>query len=100
VLTPSRVLLGRGFWPRFIPVVGAALDLAYRRFPTKHALIEELMVDRLGDVEAIARECVDEPDPWLGLSGFFERARADGFPRSSLEAARRSVPRASAGDAE
>jgi hypothetical protein len=34
------------------------------------------MVDRLGDVEAIARECLEEPDPWLGLRGFFERALA------------------------
>ena len=55
---------------------GVGTGTAYRRFPNKHALIEELMADRLGDVEAIARECLDEPDPWLGLSGFFERALA------------------------
>ena len=55
---------------------GVGTGTAYRRFANKHALIEELMVDRLGDVEAIARECLEEPDPWLGLSRFFERALA------------------------
>jgi hypothetical protein len=34
------------------------------------------MVDRLGDVEAIVRECLEERDAWLGLSGFFERTLA------------------------
>ena len=55
---------------------GVGTGTAYRRFANKNALIEELMVDRLGDVEAVARECLEEPDPWLGFSGFFERALA------------------------
>ena len=34
------------------------------------------MVDRIGELEAMAKQCLREPDPWLGLSGFFERALA------------------------
>jgi AcrR family transcriptional regulator len=55
---------------------GVGTGTAYRRFANKHVLIEELMVDRLGDVEKIVRECLEERDAWLGLSGFFERTLA------------------------
>ena len=49
---------------------------AYRRFPNKDALIDALMVDRIGELAAIARECLEDPDPWAGLIGYFERALA------------------------
>jgi AcrR family transcriptional regulator len=49
---------------------------AYRRFPNKDALIDALMVDRIGELAAIARECLEDPDPWRGLTGYFERALA------------------------
>jgi AcrR family transcriptional regulator len=55
---------------------GVGTGTAYRRFPNKDALIDALMVDRIGEVAAIARDCLEEPDPWRGLSGFFERALA------------------------
>jgi AcrR family transcriptional regulator len=55
---------------------GVGTGTAYRRFPNKDALIEELMVERIGELEAIANECLEERDPWLGLSGYFERALA------------------------
>jgi AcrR family transcriptional regulator len=55
---------------------GVGTGTAYRRFPNKDALIDALMVDRIGEMADIARECLDEPDPWLGLSGFFHRALA------------------------
>jgi AcrR family transcriptional regulator len=53
---------------------GVGTGTAYRRFPNKDALIEALMADRIGEIGAIARECLEEPDPWLGLAGFFERS--------------------------
>jgi AcrR family transcriptional regulator len=53
---------------------GLGTGTAYRRFPNKDALIEALMVERIEELGAIARECLDEPDPWRGLAGFFERA--------------------------
>ena len=55
---------------------GVGTGTAYRRFPNKDALIDALMVDRIGEMAAIAEECLQEPDPWRGLTGFFERAVA------------------------
>jgi AcrR family transcriptional regulator len=55
---------------------GVGTGTAYRRFPNKDALIEALMVDRIHEIGAIARECLEDPDPWRALSGFFERALA------------------------
>lgn len=55
---------------------GVGTGTAYRRFPNKDAVIEALMVDRIGELEAIAQQCLEEPDPWLGLTGYFERALA------------------------
>jgi AcrR family transcriptional regulator len=55
---------------------GVGTGTAYRRFPNKDALIDALMVDRIGEMAAIARECLDEPDPWRGISSFFECALA------------------------
>jgi AcrR family transcriptional regulator len=55
---------------------GVGTGTAYRRFPNKDALIDALMVDRIGELAAIARECLEEPDPWAGLTGYFERALA------------------------
>ena len=55
---------------------GVGTGTAYRRFPNKDALIDALMVDRIGEVAAIAEERLQDPDPWRGLTGFFERALA------------------------
>jgi AcrR family transcriptional regulator len=55
---------------------GVGTGTAYRRFPNKDALIEALMVDRITELSGIARECLEEPDPWAGLTGYFERALA------------------------
>jgi AcrR family transcriptional regulator len=55
---------------------GVGTGTAYRRFPNKDALIEALMADRLQELAAIARECLEDPDAWRGLAGYFERALA------------------------
>ena len=55
---------------------GVGTGTAYRRFPNKDALIDALMVDRIGELAAIAQECLEDPDPWRGLVGYFERALA------------------------
>ena len=36
--------------------------------------IAQLMVDRLGTLVTLAEECLEEPDPWIGLTSFFERS--------------------------
>jgi AcrR family transcriptional regulator len=55
---------------------GVGTGTAYRRFPNKDALIDALMVDRIGEIAAIATECLEEPDPWVGLTSYFDRALA------------------------
>ena len=55
---------------------GVGTGTAYRRFPNKDALVEALMVDRINELTAIAKECLEDPDPWSGLVGYFERALA------------------------
>nr|WP_241004437.1 TetR/AcrR family transcriptional regulator [Conexibacter sp. SYSU D00693] len=54
---------------------GVGVGTAYRRFPNKHALIEELMVEKLEELGRIARRCLEEEDdPWAGLTGYLEQA--------------------------
>jgi AcrR family transcriptional regulator len=54
---------------------GVGTGTAYRRFPNKGALIDALMVERIGALVEIAEDCLEnEPDPWLALRGYFERA--------------------------
>jgi AcrR family transcriptional regulator len=55
---------------------GVGTGTAYRRFPNKDALIDALMVDRIGELRALAQECLEDQDPWAGLTGYFERALA------------------------
>jgi AcrR family transcriptional regulator len=55
---------------------GVGTGTAYRRFANKDALIEALMVDRIHEIGAIARESLEDPDPWRAIAGFFERAMA------------------------
>jgi AcrR family transcriptional regulator len=55
---------------------GVGTGTAYRRFPNKDALIEALMVDRIGEIGEIAEQCLQDPDPWRGFAGFFERSLA------------------------
>jgi AcrR family transcriptional regulator len=55
---------------------GVGTGTAYRRFPNKNALIDALLVDRINELGAIATECLEEPDPWVGLTSYFERALA------------------------
>jgi AcrR family transcriptional regulator len=55
---------------------GVGTGTAYRRFPNKDALIDALMVDRIGEIAEIAKKCLEDPDPWVGLTSYFDRALA------------------------
>jgi AcrR family transcriptional regulator len=47
---------------------------AYRRFPDKRQLIEELFEDRVARMVELAEEALAADDSWEGLAGFLERA--------------------------
>src|SRR4051794_27535899 len=53
---------------------GVGVGTAYRRFANKGEVIEALFEQSLEDIAAVAREALDDPDPWLGLVGFLERS--------------------------
>jgi AcrR family transcriptional regulator len=55
---------------------GVGIGTAYRRFANKDALIEALMADRIGELTALAQECLEAPDPWRGIVGYIEGALA------------------------
>ena len=50
---------------------GVGVGTAYRRFPSKEALVVELFEDRLGGVVALADEALAIDDPWEAFSHFF-----------------------------
>jgi AcrR family transcriptional regulator len=53
---------------------GVGVGTVYRRFPDKESLAEALSKERLGQLAAIAKRALAEPDSWTGLTGFLEEA--------------------------
>ena len=58
---------------------GVGVGTAYRRFANKEEIIDVLFEERLQAVEAVAREALDEPDPWTALTGYLRRTLAMQF---------------------
>ncbi|WP_404196046.1 TetR/AcrR family transcriptional regulator [Streptomyces tauricus] len=42
----------------------------YRRFGSKEALVADVLIDGLAEIESWAEAALHDPDPWAGLSGF------------------------------
>jgi AcrR family transcriptional regulator len=53
---------------------GVGVATAYRRFPDKAQLIDELFADHVGRLVALAEEALERDDPWEALVGFIEAA--------------------------
>jgi AcrR family transcriptional regulator len=53
---------------------GVGVGTAYRRFANKEEIIDTLFEERMQAVEAVAREALDEPDPWKALTYYLRRA--------------------------
>ena len=49
---------------------GVSVATLYRRFTTKEALIEQVLVDLLERLNEVADECLSAPDAWAGLAEF------------------------------
>jgi AcrR family transcriptional regulator len=49
---------------------GVGVGTVYRRFPDKDALIDALFGEKIGRIEQLAREGLDNEDPWEAFAGF------------------------------
>lgn len=56
---------------------GVGIATVYRRFPDRDALVEALFHDRLQAHADLARQCLDDPDPWRSFATFFESVCAE-----------------------
>jgi AcrR family transcriptional regulator len=52
---------------------GVGMGTLYRRFPTKHDLVEAVIAESLDAFVAAAEDGLAQPDPWRGFSSFVER---------------------------
>src|SRR4051795_11284485 len=53
---------------------GVGKGTLYRRFPTKEALVQAIVQDRLDELEAIAARCAEVPDAGEGFAQFLSEA--------------------------
>jgi AcrR family transcriptional regulator len=53
---------------------GVGMGTLYRRFPTKHALVEAVLEESLDAFVSAAEDGLADPDPWRGFARFVERA--------------------------
>jgi AcrR family transcriptional regulator len=53
---------------------GVGVGTMYRHFPTKETLLEALAAQHFHRLADAAREALEDPDPWEGLSAFLGRA--------------------------
>lgn len=53
---------------------GVGQGTVFRRFPSKADLMAEIVLDRLGEMQARAAAALAAPEPWPALCGFMEAA--------------------------
>ena len=53
---------------------GVGVGTAYRRFGSREKLVEALFDEQLERIVALAREALEDEDPWRGLVTFLERS--------------------------
>jgi AcrR family transcriptional regulator len=54
---------------------GVGVGTAYRRFPDRETLIDELLEDKISEIEAIVEAALGLDDPWEGLVWFLEQSQ-------------------------
>jgi AcrR family transcriptional regulator len=54
---------------------GVGVGTVYRRFPDREALIDELLEDKISEIEEIAVAALAMDDPWEGIVSFLERSQ-------------------------
>jgi AcrR family transcriptional regulator len=79
---------------------GVGAGTVYRHFPTKEALFEAVVFDRMAQLAATARELLADPDPRHAFSTFIETlAREGALKRDLIEALSRDGINLQLGDA-
>jgi AcrR family transcriptional regulator len=63
---------------------GVGAGTVYRHFPTKEALFEAVVSDRIGELVDEARALADDPDPGRAFSSFVERLAREGARKRDL----------------
>ena len=63
---------------------GVGAGTVYRHFPTKEALFEAVVFDRVGELLEEARALSDDPDPGRAFSAFVERLGREGARKRDL----------------
>jgi len=63
---------------------GVGAGTVYRHFPTKEALFEAVVVDRMGELVEEARALSDDPGPGRAFSSFVERLAREGARKRDL----------------
>jgi AcrR family transcriptional regulator len=51
---------------------GVGVGTMYRKWPNKESLIQALFEDGMAAVAEVARQAMENPDPWVGLTSFLE----------------------------
>lgn len=51
---------------------GVGVGTVYRRFPDREALIDELLEDKISEIETLVENSLSISDPWSGLVAFLE----------------------------
>jgi AcrR family transcriptional regulator len=63
---------------------GVGAGTVYRHFPTKEALFEAVVIDRMGELTEEARALAVDPDPGHAFSSFVERLGREGALKRDL----------------
>ncbi|MBJ7332353.1 MAG: helix-turn-helix transcriptional regulator, partial [Solirubrobacteraceae bacterium] len=72
----ADLFVERGFDVSLVEIAeraGVGVATAYRRFPEKEQLVDELFDRQLGVVVSSAEEGLEADDPWEGFAGTLER---------------------------
>ena len=67
---------------------GVGAGTVYRHFPTKEALFEAVVFDRIGELVEEARALLDDPDPGRAFSSFAERLACEGALKRAISSKR------------
>ncbi|CAM3385754.1 TetR/AcrR family transcriptional regulator [Tsukamurella hominis] len=82
---------------RIAKEAGVSIGTLYNNFPDRGALLDELLPERLAELERLAGESAAESDPWTGFTGFLEAMFAG---QATDRAANEAMARGPLGDVD